>query len=344
MAKASNKERIRKIVKSAEAYFDEEVVKVTAPGGEGRDSYRLHFEERDMIATRRPNYRRTHLEAYVLESLGEHCSDLPRVLGVDDDILYQSDVGRRRLNVEIARCKPARQQELAVEAVTTIFRLHSAARKTDLHTMLPHLGSNRSWVRNLVSGVDALQPYSTGISNKFDRSGVGQFIAQPGRQFIKWDCRSGNAAIGADERLRWFDFEFAGLRHGAEDFAWLIGDEAWPLGPEQMEAIVVDAFDPECQHQIEDYMQYLSVYLSLHCVQRFKLIVKEAHKRGWLSKEKVRKYDDAGVHPEFAMHICNVGAYFADRSDLTRPLVENFEGAARSFKDILEGGSDLRFA
>lgn len=344
MPKPSNKERIRKIVKAAEARFGQEVEKVTAPGGEGRDSYRLHFEDREMIATKRPNFRRTHLEAYVLESLGAHCDDLPSVLAVEGDILFQSDVGRRRLNIEIAKAEGQSQLDLAHEAVEAIFRIHAAARRTDLKTMLPHLGNNKGWVRNLVTAVDALQPYSTGISNKFERSAAAQMIAKPGVQFVKWDCRSGNAAIGADDKLRWFDFEFAGLRHGAEDLAWLIGDEAWPLPPETMEAIVLEAFDPRCGHTRDAYMEYLSVYLALHSVQRFKLIVKEAHKRGWLSKERVRKYDDAGVHPDFAMQICNVGAYFASRSPLTRMLVENFEGAAKTFEDIRDGGSELRSA
>lgn len=344
MSGDSNKKRIARIVENAEAHFGQTVERVTAPGGEGRSSFRLHFADRDVIATLRPNFRRTHLEAFVLDSLGAHCSDLPRVLGVVDEILFQSDVGKRRLNVEIVR-RPAEQQlGLAAEAVAGIFRIHAAARKTDLHKMMPHLGANDAWINNLVQAVDALQPYSSGISDKFDRKAVALAISQPGRQFVKWDCRSGNAAIGQDERLRWFDFEYSGLRHGAEDFAWLIGDEAWPIAPEQMVDVMIDAYDYDCGHDIAEYLEYLSIYLTLHCVQRFKLIVKEAKKRGWLSKERVRKYDDAGVHPEFAVQICKVGQYFAAQSRLTEPLVGNFEGAKRAFEEILRDGVSLKSA
>ena len=56
-------------------------------------------------------------------------------------------------------------------------------------------------------------------------------MTQPDTHFVKWDCRAGNAAIGPDGCLRWFDFEYSGLRHGAEDFAWLIADEVY-LGAE----------------------------------------------------------------------------------------------------------------
>ncbi|UWQ92236.1 hypothetical protein QEZ52_05495 [Aliisedimentitalea scapharcae] len=344
MSESSNSKRIARIVECAEEHFGKEVERVTAPGGEGRSSFRLHFDDRDVIATLRPNFRRTHLEAHVLNSLNTYSSDLPRVLGVVGEILFQSDVGRRRLNQEIVRCPAGSQKDLAAEAVAGIFRIHAAARKTDLHKMMPHLGNNAEWISNLVDAVDALQPYSQGISGDYDRAAVGNAIAYPGKQFVKWDCRSGNAAIGQDERLRWFDFEYSGLRHGAEDFAWLIGDEAWPIAPDVMVDIMIDAYDHECGHEISDYLEYMSVYLTLHAVQRFKLIVKEAKKRGWLSKERVRKYDDAGVHPEFAVQICKVGQYFAAQSPLTAPLSRNFEGAARAFKEILRDGSSLKSA
>ncbi len=36
----------------------------------------------------------------------------------------------------------------------------------------------------------------------------------------------------------------------------------------------------------------------------------------------MRKYDDAGVHPEFAVQICRVGAYFASRRPDTAPIGE----------------------
>ena len=152
---------------------------------------------------------------------------------------------------------------------------------------------------------------------------------------MKWDCRAGNAALGADGRLRWFDFEYCGLRHGAEDVAWLIGDEAWPLPPEVMQEVVGDALDAGGVAERDAYLDYLSVYLTLHCVQRLKLIVKEVGRRGWLSKARIRRYDDAGLHPEFAAQLCRTAAHFGDRRPLTRPLARDFEQAAQMFETIL---------
>lgn len=335
MTKKSTAKKLKHIVASAEAHFGKTVDKVTAPGGEGRSSYRLFIGERSVIATYRPNFRRTHLEAFVLTRLNQHCDDIPECLGVVGEVMFQSDVGGRRLNQEIARHGQRRKEELAHEAVASIFRIQNAARKTDLHEKLPHLGVNTQWTDNFVEAADALEPYSSGHSAKVDLVALKEKIASPGRQFVKWDCRSGNAALADDDKLRWFDFEYSGLRHGAEDLAWLIGDEAWPLSPQTMLEIVEGCFDPDTGHKLEDYIEYLSLYLTLHAVQRFKLIIKEVARRGWLSKTRVRKYDDAGLHPEFAAHICRVGQFFAERSPLTAPIGQDFAQAEQVFLQML---------
>ena len=338
MAVSKNSERIDRICKAAEAYFGEPVRDFSAPGGRGRASYRLTLSERSIIATLRPNFRRTHLEAFTLRNLSQHCDDTPQCLGVSGEIMFQSDVGGRRLNVEIASVDALRQIELAQEAVAAIFRVQSAGRSAKLQEALPHLGQNDLWVENFVNSIDALKEFSTGHSASVDRAGLCEMVAQPGRQFVKWDCRSGNAAVAADHRLRWFDFEYSGVRHGAEDIAWLIGDEAWPLSGPAMQEIVEQSFDPQCGHRLDHYLDYLALYLTFHCVQRLKLIVKEARNRGWLSKRRVRKYDDAGVHPEFAIHLCKTGGYFADRLSITAPIARDFEEAEQVFLQILIDG------
>lgn len=345
VSKRPKNKRLARILDAAEAHFGDPVARVTAPGGEGRSSYRLHFKQRDVIATLRPNFRRTHLEAYVLDALSQHCDDTPKNLGVVGEIMFQSDVGARRLNQEIVNHDQGQQIEMTAEAVEGIFRIQAAARHTNLHDILPHLGTNDEWTRNFVNAADALRPFAAGSGTTLDRTAACEAIASPGLQFVKWDCRSGNAAIGGDDKIRWFDFEYSGLRHGAEDFAWLIGDEAWPLSPEIMETIIEDCFDPGCGYGFDDYMNYLSIYLTFHCIQRFKLITKESDKRGWLSKERVRKFDDAGLHPDFAAQICEVGRHFAARTKLTAPLAQSFENARAEFQALAQEGSiELRSA
>lgn len=337
LADGSFEDRFAYIAEKAKVILGATPDRITTPGGKTRSSIRLHFGDQTVIATLRKNFRRTHLEAYVLEQLSPHCDDIPRVLGVNEDVLFQSDTGGSRLSSEILNHKSADRIELAAEACAAIFRIHAAARKTDLAEQLPHMGANRDWIMNLVGSVDALQAYSMGISSKFDFVAVAERMEQPGRQFLKWDCRAGNAAIGDDGYVRWFDFEYAGLRHGAEDFAWLIADETWPIAPDKMADVMIETYDRSSGYDIEDYLDYLSAYTALHAVQRLKLIKQRVEKRGWLRKSKVVKYDDAGVHPDYARQLCKVGAYYAAQSKLTAPLVRNFETAGRAFRTMAKG-------
>lgn len=335
MTNDSRQKRLARVTKAAEAHFGQPVRRVTAPGGNGRASYKIHFDDHTIFATLRPNFRRTHLEAHVLTRLAPHCDLIPRCLGVSGEVMFQSDVGGRRLNLEIVEREAGDRVDLSAEAVRAIFKVQEAGRKSGLQDMMPCLGNNEDWLDNLVDGVEALEPYGPGRPLALDKPALKSVLAQSGRQFVKWDCRSGNAAIGRDGILRWFDFEYAGLRHGAEDIAWLIGDEAWPVEPEQMLQVVRSEFDPGCGHDLESYLDYLSVYLTFHCAQRFKLIVKEARHRGWLSKKRIRKYDDAGVHPEFGAQICRVGAFFSARNPLTAPIAQSFEAVQRMFLSLI---------
>jgi hypothetical protein len=334
MGKSSKTTACEQIVAAAEKHFGVHVQNVSAPGGEDRASLLLDLGERNVFATLRPNFRRTHLEAFVLTELGKHCDDIPQCLGVVGEIMFQSNVGDRRLNIEIARVGGAKRAAMAEDAVSAIFRIHSAARQTQLHTMLPHLGANKEWMDNFVGAVSFLRQMPGGVSKQFDAAAVSEYLSGHTGQFVKWDCRSGNAALDGEGRLRWFDFEYCGLRHGAEDFAWLIGDEAWPLRPDHMVDVIIDAFDPSCGYTLEEYLEYLSVYLTFHVIQRIKLISKEVQKRGWLTKTRIRKYDDAGVHPDFAAQACKVGAYFSAQSPLTGPLTQNFLAAEKGFSTI----------
>ena len=158
---------------------------------------------------------------------------------------------------------------------------------------------------------------------------------RPAAEAIDLAPRRAGGASEADERE---------MRHGAEDFAWLIGDEAWPVAPEDMVDVMIDAYDAGTGHDIADYLHYMSVYITFHTVQRFRLIVKEAKRRGWLSKERVREYDDAGVHPEFAAQILKVGRYFSAQSRITAPLTRNFDAAMNAFLDIQREGTSLKIA
>lgn len=334
----SNTVRQNRIRSSAEALFGTRVTEVTAPGGNGRSSLRFHLGERTVIGTLRPNFRRTHIEAFVLRALEPHCDDIPRVLGVDREVMFQTDVGDRRLNRALHETDPERRVTLLAEAVAAIFRIQRAARKTVLRDKLPHMGNNPGWLSNLADGAETLVAFAGALPAGYDRAAVLERLRHPGVEFVKWDCRTGNAAIGNDNRLRWFDFEYAGLRHGAEDFAWLIGDESLPIAPATVQAVIEDALPGDLPGGREAYLDYLAVYTTFHILQRLILIMSEAKSRGWLRLERVLGKDDVGAHPELARNLCAMGAHYAALSPATAMLTGHLEAASATFDRILKTG------
>ena len=253
-----------------------------------------------------------------------------------------SNLGNRRLNLALFEAEPGLRADLAAEAVAGILRIHAAARKTTLADVLPVLGNNPQWVANLVNGTRLLKTWGGPLPATFDRHAVMRRLRETGRQVVKWDCRSGNAALGDDDRLRWFDFEYAGVRHGAEDLAWFIADESVAVPAPVLWSIVDDALPQDVPGGRADYLDYLAVFSALHSLQRLSLILDEADERGWLTVRRILERDDVGVHPAMAAHLCRVGAQAAMQSPLTAMLTGHFHAAAETFDRMIDAARASR--
>lgn len=328
--------RFRRVHDAARGLFGDRLTRISTPGGSYRASYRIHLGEVTAIASCRDDFRRTRVEAFALRKLGATCDAMPRCLGLTDDVLFQSDAGQRRLNVAMFEESGGARQQIAAKAVDALFAIHRTARKAELHKYMPPLGSTKPWVTRVVNAVRKLEKQGAKIGKGFNRFEVFEALTVAPRQFVKWDCRSGNAALDDTGKLRWFDFEYCGLRHGAEDFAWLIADESWPLDAPTMFDMVRDAYDPDTPGSREDWLDYLSLYTVFHALQRLQLMQSEVAKRGWKSKRKVVARDDVGLHPDFALQLCQVAMFFADRSRLTAPLLPMFEEVAREIAPLAD--------
>lgn len=326
--------RFRRVHAAAKSLFGDRLTHMSAPGGSYRASYRVHLGDTTVIASCRDDFRRTRIEAFALRKLGAVCESMPRCLGLADDVLFQSDAGKRRMNVAMFEADDAERQLIANRAVEALFTIHRAARAAEMHKYMPPLGASKQWVTRVVNAVRKLEKQGAKIGKGFNRFGVYDALTVAPRQFVKWDCRSGNAALDIAGNLRWFDFEYCGLRHGAEDFAWLIADESWPRAPQTMLSMVCDAYDPDIAEDRDDWLEYLSIYIVFHALQRLQLMQSEVAKRGWKSKRKVIARDDVGLHPEFAIQLCNVAMFFAERSRLTAPLLPMFEAVSADLAPI----------
>ena len=333
---AEDSARFRRVYSAAIALFGDRLTHISTPGGSYRASYRVHLGDGTAIASCRDNFRRTRIEAFALRKLGATCDAMPRCLGLTDDVLFQSDAGQRRLNVAMFEAGDSERKDMAAKAVDAIFTIHREARAAEMQKFMPPLGASKPWLKRLVNAVRKLENQGAKMGKGFNRFKVIEALTVAPRQFVKWDCRSGNAALDAAGKLRWFDFEYCGARHGAEDFAFLIADESWPLGPQTMFDMVRDAYDPDTPGSRDDWLNYLSVYTVFHALQRLQLMQSEVAKRGWKSKRKVVARDDVGLHPDFAIQLCRMAIFFADRSPLTAPLLPMFEEVASDLAPIAD--------
>ncbi len=321
--------RERLIVGAAVSHFGREPREVIQLEGTAFSSYRICFDGETVIATQRKSFRRTNLEAMILQHLSPICDDVPQYLGVLDGVLFQSDLGANRLHGLIGDHCLEDQVELTAEACAAIFRYQSAARQSGLVNLVPVIGQSQDWLNNLVSSVDTLQLFSLGIPDSFNYHAVAEFLQGVGHNFVKWNCRPQYAVVCDDGFLRWHGFELSGARHGAEDFAWLFGDESWVLDPRHMIAVTKETFDKSYGLALPDFLDFLSVYTTMHCALRFNLIIREAQENGWDCENEGRRKEHPGISPAYAKQLCAVGAFFAERNKLTRALVPNFEQTAR---------------
>lgn len=321
----------KEIAKRVEAYFDERVMTITAPGGKRRGSYRVNFQDWSMIVSCRDNIQRTHYEAHVLQQIQGLCDTSPKFLGLDGNLMFQSDVGTVRLGQRVQDLTASAQEDLADKAVAALFDVHRAGRETAMATDLPRLGASNDWVQSFVNGSDKLIKKLKLDPVDIGKDALCEFIGTPAVQFVKWDCRSGNAAVDKTDKVRWFDFEYAGVRHGAEDFAWLVADENWPIAPETMMKIIEDRFDGNYGRSWQEYKSYLEVYGALHSIKRIVLIVNSAQRKGWVTPQKALHYDDVGVNPKLGLRLCEVGQYLADQNKITEPVGKLLNSAAGMF-------------
>ena len=184
---------------------------------------------------------------------------------------------------------------------------------------------------SFVNSADKLARYLRVARPDLDRASLCARLAQPPAQFLKWDCRAGNAALDAAGALSWFDFEYSGFRHGAEDIAWLIGDEVWPVSAPVMFEIVTDALDGSEGHSRDSYLEFLALYATFHALQRIMLVLSEVKRRGWSSQARAIRYDKIGAHPLMGARVADTGAWCAARHAMTRNLVPVFEQMSRVF-------------
>lgn len=316
------------IAEAAEAHFKQEVLQISAPGGELRASVRVAFANATVIATQRPEARGFDMEVNVLQRLSAVGAPVPRYLGQRNGVLFQEDAGRARLSVQLATLPAERRLEIAEAAFESLWELKAKAAETGLEAELPILAMNQAWL-TLFCNMPATLSKSLGVPvPALDIEGLGRIVVQTPKSFVKWDARPGNAALSADGRVLWFDWEHAGRRAGPEDFAFLAGDEFWPLGAELTLGLFTRTAPQASKAGFQQTLRFLTCFTTLQIVQRMDLIRQRLHRKGWADAKTALRYDRVGATPNILRKLALRGSDWASRDPVLKPLEAWFPQAA----------------
>jgi len=324
MAETRRRPPPEEIARLAEAHFGKPVERISAPGGSSRDSLRVHFADSSVIATWRESKGQRARELAILQGLDGAGGLVPRCLGVAGEMFFQSDAGRRRLSVDLARASVAEQVVLARRAGDSLMELRARARAAGINADLPPVGLGRAWRRGFVRSAEKLADRLGLVPPALDRRGLIDAVAAEPREFVKWDARPGNAAVRADGGLVWFDFEQAGLRHGIEDLAWLAGDEFWPLDREA----TLFAWRDLLTGIDAAERRMLDIFTALHMAGRLRLILHKPTGIAWIPVAEGLRYDQIGRAPEVIAGLCRRALGWARSQPLTHPLAGFFDQVA----------------
>lgn len=315
-------------------FFQEPVLQITAPGGRTRTSFRVFFKSGSIIVTQRRDPAVQDLECHLLQALDGQCGAVPRYLGRSGTLMFQSDAGSERLNRHINSVPADQRPAVARLAVQGILDMHRSARRINLARRLPTRGLRSYPDDDLIAMVqNAAHNLGMPVAD-FDPAALDPaFRAEP-LNFVKWDCRSGNAARDASGTLRWFDFEEAHRAQGPEDFAWLVADESWPLRMDQTLDIVRALLTPDdcADTDTGAFMTYLDQFSALHALRRIRLILHEVTRANrWHDRVTILKYDKVGVNPVMGERLARSGFDLCARYPATRPLQPLFAKTADLF-------------
>ena len=315
-------------------------MQITAPGGRSRTSFRVFLKSRSIIVTQRRDPRVTDLECHVLQAFDGHCDAVPRFLGRSGTLMFQSDVGTDRLNRQINSLGPDQRPALAQQAVQALFSMHRAALRINIAASLATRGILSYPDDDLLAMLPQAARDLGVLIPDFDPAALDPaFRAEP-RHFVKWDCRSGNAALDAAGTLRWFDFEEVRRAQGPEDFAWLVADESWPLRMEDSIEIVRNQLTPDDSPDPDAFMTYLEQFSALHALRRIRLILHEARRAAsWRDRVAILKYDLVGVNPVMGERLARSGLDLCGRHAATAPLKPLFARTAQMFSDARAKGN-----
>ncbi|MGO1118568.1 phosphotransferase [Rhodovibrionaceae bacterium A322] len=329
-------ERIEAAVALAEKIFDRKVRGYAEPGGRGRRSFRLIFQDGEsVIATRRQSLRRADLEVRILRTLREQGAPVPSVLAYKEQWLFQQDFQGPRLSQVLARSPQDRVRHCLLPALDSLVRLRRAADQSDLSRQLPVMGGKKQWITSLIKSTAALPDLPMPPAPMLSVEEIAGRLAVRQPRFIKWDARPGNAIMIRDGSVQWVDWEQCGCRNPLDDVVWMLSDEYTPDDPEGETLLLkhyLPLIDPELS--LEEALSYFYLYATFHSAVRLRLILNRKGEGDWWDPAACVARDRVGVTLEHALMLCSRAERWAEMNGPTRSLGLWFRKMAEVIKDL----------
>lgn len=308
---------VEKIAKLAEMLFSDPVIRITAPGGSTRDSVRVHFEDWSLIASQRSSVSRLEREVAFLTHTKGKGAPVPTLMGVKDGVLFQTDLGTKRLTAELSRRSDQNLEALAANSFESLWRVKETVAGSNFLKQVKPIATGDRWVDRFANQIFHIAQEFQLPAPDYDATAMAKKLRWPATTFIKWDARPGNASLDLEGKVHWFDWEDYGLRGGVEDFAFLIGDEFWPLDAETSLGLFAAS-----NRFSNDILPQLARFAMLCAAQRLRLIRAQWKTHGWVSLKTASRYDRIGGVEELIRPLCNRAADFAKVDSFSEELSE----------------------
>lgn len=273
------------IVGICQRFMDAAPTAIEYPGGRGRRSAVAVIGDRRVVVSLRASVGRARLEASVLSRL-QDTGLVPHLIGRKDTLVVQAYVPGSRLSQVLDSATPTDASEFLKSASTSLVDLQNAASDAGLQDIAPEIGARPGWTKDLL-GVPAHLARIMGLPMpQLDFDTLAALLTPATPVFVKWDARPGNAIVGADGRLCWFDWEHCGLRAESDDLAWLLADE-W--SPSSLDA------ERHAAGLTGDGAERLFTMEILHSCVRMSLILARKGDGPWWSHQACLEQDRVGV-------------------------------------------------
>ena len=312
------------LIKACESLLNTRVLDLEFPGGRSRKSCRMKLEDgRSVIATVRSRSSRAATESKVLKTIAAKCQCVPHLLASDEHrLLLQEDLPGKRLSTELYTADDLLLESLLDQALTSLNTIQTTGSDYGLDECSRKIGRTRKWLTAFIDRPAVIGAYLKIPAPRPDLKKLHNMLAvRKKNRFIKWDARPGNAVVGSNKQVRWFDWEHSGSRNRLDDVAWLLGDEFVPdnanIESRLIEKHLSEFSDGLSMDQVREYLYAFGVF---HSLVRLGLMLQ--HKKGgdWWDIEKCISGDKVGVTRECAKRVCLRSARWAINTPATAPL------------------------